>query len=529
MMGRNVEYVGPIVVGSGVAGLSTALGLGTCTLVTAGDLGEGGSTPLAQGGIAAVIDPNDRIERHAADTIRVAGGLADANIVDLVIAGGPAAIDELVRLQAGFDRDDEGRLTLGREAGHSDRRIVHANGDATGAAVAVALTRAVAATPAIDVRQHTIVVDLVMHEGDVVGVLTRSNGVEQILLSPSVVLATGGYAHCYARTTTPRGAIGSGVALAARVGAELADMEFVQFHPTALNVAGDDRLPLLTEALRGEGAELHNAHGQRFMQGEHPDLELAPRDIVARANYRQFMDGNTPTLDSRMVLGDDFPARFPTVFGLAQEHGFDPRTEALPVTPAAHFCMGGVAVDETGRASLPGLWAVGEASSTGLHGANRLASNSLLEGLVLGRRVAAAILADPANIERLRPLDEVAVPGCLIPLAVGAPDIQAGNVIAELREILWSKVGVVRDEATLRSALGDLERLADHAQADLTSRTIHTVATLVAQSALARTESRGAHYRSDYANLDPAQAHRSVRKTRSTTLQQVLVRELVTT
>ena len=510
--GTNIEVraVGPVIVGSGVAGLSTALGLQGCTVVTADVLGQGGSTPLAQGGVAAAVGAGDRVHFHVADTVQVAGGLADRDVVALVTGGGPAAIEELLRLGTRFDRDDDGQLALGREAGHSARRIVHANGDATGAAIAAALTKAVRARPDVEVLERTYAVDLVQGDDGVTGVLTISDqGELLVLLSPAVVLATGGYAHCFARTTTPPGTIGAGLAMAARAGARLADLELVQFHPTALDVDGDAPLPLLTEALRGEGAILVDAAGRRYLLGEHADAEMAPRDVVARANYRQLVTGGRPRLDGRSAIGDDFPQRFPTVFALARQHGFDPRIEALPVTPAAHYCMGGVAVDVDGRTSLSGLWAVGETTSSGMHGANRLASNSLLEGLVLGRQAAVSItLAIPPRWAGVA--DRVLLPADLERLdCIGAGDGEE-QLVKRLRGILWSGAGVERHEAGLRRSLAQLDELAGLAAGHLRTRTVHTVAKLVVAAALRRTESRGAHYRSDYPRPNPSQAERFV-------------------
>jgi L-aspartate oxidase len=303
--------------------------------------------------------------------------------------------------------------------------------------------------------------------------------------------------------------------MAARAGAAVADMELVQFHPTALDVAGAGQLPLLTEALRGEGAVLVNERGERYLVGEHVDAELAPRDVVARANYRQLAGGHRPYLDARRAVGARFPSLFPTVFTLAGRHGFDPRVDLLPVSPAAHYCMGGVAVDRSGRASLHGLWAVGETASSGLHGANRLASNSLLEGLVLARAVAADV-ASGSWRSTLRPAGEVWLPSDLAEVAHVAERADPGDpatgdgVAEELRQLLWQGAGVVRDGAGLLALTDRLGQLRHLARRSLRARTIHTMAELVARAALARTESRGAHYRSDHPLADPAQAVRVV-------------------
>lgn len=539
-----------VVLGAGVAGLSAALGLDThgvgCLIVTEGRVGAAGSSPLAQGGVAAAIGADDHPALHADDTVAVAAGIGDARLARILADGGPDVIDTLVALGIGFDRADDGSLALGREAGHSRRRIVHANGDATGAAVVATLAAAVRARPGIELAEHTTALDLIRGGpgGErVVGVVVAGpDGRRQALLAPAVILATGGYGHCFARTTVPADVTGAGIALAARGGVTVADLELVQFHPTALDVtrapgagadgaagdAGADargraaRLPLLTEALRGEGAVLVNSRGERYMVGEHPDAELAPRDVVARANYRQLQDGLAPCLDARSAVGHAFPHRFPTVFALAMEHGLDPRVDLLPVTPAAHYCMGGVAVDDRGRTSRPGLWAAGEVASSGLHGGNRLASNSLLEGLVMGRRVADAVAtgdARPADGPLWLPADSAVPPGgsagpsggSVGPSGAGpwgGSAAGAGSVLARVRAALWDGAGVVRHRDGIEASLDALAGLDGEAAADPRARSALTVARLVLSSGLARTESRGAHFRSDHPHVDPAQAAR---------------------
>ncbi|MEZ5410861.1 MAG: FAD-binding protein [Acidimicrobiales bacterium] len=525
-----------VVLGAGVAGLSAALGLDAqgvgCVVVTEGRVGAAGSSPLAQGGVAAAIGADDHPSLHADDTVAVAAGIGDPRLARILADGGPDVIDALVALGIGFDRSGDGSLALGREAGHSRRRIVHANGDATGAAVVATLAGAVRARPGIELAEHTTAVDLIRGGpgGErVVGVVVAGpDGRHQALLAPAVILATGGYGHCFARTTVPADVTGAGIALAARAGVTVADLELVQFHPTALDVTrapgagraglgpgGAARLPLLTEALRGEGAILVNNRGERYMAGEHPDAELAPRDVVARANYRQLQDGLEPCLDTRAAVGEAFPQRFPTVFALAMEHGLDPRVDLLPVTPAAHYCMGGVAVDDRGRTSRPGLWAAGEVASSGLHGGNRLASNSLLEGLVMGRRVADAVVATspsfdagplwlPADLAPPAP-GAGALPADRVPGATGSPG--PSPVLERVRAALWDGAGVVRHRAGMEAALDTLSGL-DGAAADPRARSALVVARLVLSAGLARTESRGAHFRSDHPAPDPAQAAR---------------------
>ncbi|MEX1279148.1 MAG: L-aspartate oxidase [Acidimicrobiia bacterium] len=485
---------GPLVVGSGVAGLSVALAARGATVLTRGELAADGSSHWAQGGVAAALAADDSPGLHAADTVAVAAGIPELAAVEALAELGPDAVRRLIDLGASFDRDPDGGLALGREAGHSVRRIVHAHGDATGAEVMRTLAAATLDRPDLEVLEHHAVVDLVRgDDGSVVGVVAESAGERVVLLAPAVVLATGGYGRLYDRTTNPEYVNGDGVAIAARAGARLADLEFVQFHPTALDV-GADPAPLLTEALRGEGARLVDAGGHRYMPAIHPDAELAPRDVVARANWRQRDSGAGAFLDARH-LADGFPQRFPTVFALATEHGLDPRADLLPVAPAAHYSMGGIDTDLWGRTSLPGLFAVGEASSTGVHGANRLASNSLLEGLVFGARVAAVLPAD-------QPSAHPAIP-------VGAFDLPWGRgpEHAQLRALMSRHAGVVRSDDGL-GALLDWLAAADVLDHTIDGRNARLLATLVSEAALARTESRGGHHRLDFPEPDPQQARR---------------------
>ncbi len=489
-----------IVVGSGVAGLTTALSLGDCLVLTKTDLGEGSST-WAQGGIAAAVGSNDDPAAHAADTIAVAGGLAETTIVDLVTRGGPERVDWLRQLGARFDVDSAGALRLGREAGHRTDRIVHANGDATGAELMRTLRTAVRRRSDITVLEHTTVVDLLRTDDRVVGVYAiEPAGDRRTFTASAVVLATGGIGRVYSHTTNPVEVTGDGLAMALRAGAKIADPEFVQFHPTGLR-ADLDPMPLLTEALRGAGAVLVDDAGQRYMIGEHPDAELAPRDVVARATWRALADGRGTYLDATH-LGDEFPNRFPTVYAAALRAGIDPRREPMPVSPTAHYHMGGVAVDADGVSSIPGLYAVGEASVSGLHGANRLASNSLLEGLVLGVAVAVAAAAEPA----LGDVRRAAVPeGALT--CHRSDDREAVN---QLRDVMWRKVGVIRDERGLSDALEAIERLRPRLETGVTGRNLADVAETVAAAAVVRRESRGGHHRLDYPDTDPSWAYHTI-------------------
>lgn len=486
-----------LVVGTGAAGLTAALGCAPLrvTVLTKARLGFGGSSAWAQGGIAAAVGKDDAPSLHAADTMAVGAGLNDPRVVDILTAEGPERVKALLALGAQFDLDDTGSLSLGREAAHSRRRILHSR-DATGAEIVRTLVEAVRRSPDVRVADEAFAIDLVVEDGEVVGLLAIHDDGRRVLhLAPAVVMATGGLGQLYLHTTNPREATGDGLAMAARAGARLVDLEFVQFHPTAL-AAGADPMPLLTEALRGEGAILIDENGHRFMKDEHKDLELAPRDVVARAIWSQLMAGHRVFLDAREAVGAELPEDFPTVFSLCQEHGLDPRTEPIPVSPAAHYHMGGIAVDERGRTSLPGLWACGEVAATGAHGANRLASNSLLEALVFGARVAEDLRDGlPAGrVPRGRRLASV----------YGIEGPADADLTAKVRRLMWEKVGVVRDEAGLTFAVEELKRLASrHPRAAGEARNLLGIGRLVAAAALERRESRGGHYRSDHPVPDP--------------------------
>ncbi len=497
-----VRHVGSIVVGSGIAGLTAALSHGDCVVVSKTSIGDG-SSRWAQGGIAAAMGADDNPGFHAADTQEVSGGLGRADIAELVTLAAPERIEWLISLGAEFDTAADGTLTLGREAGHDHRRIVHANGDATGAEVMRALVQATVDRSDIERLDDTLVLDLLRDGDRVVGVLARqADGQLVALVAPAVVLATGGLGRLYRHTTNPHEVTGDGLAMAARAGATIRDPEFVQFHPTALD-ASLDPMPLLTEALRGEGAHLVDADGHRYMVDVHPDAELAPRDVVARENWMRRKHG-TIHLDARMI-GPDFSARFPTVWQIAQRAGLDPRVDLLPVSPAEHYHMGGIATGDLGRSSLAGLYSCGEAASTGLHGANRLASNSLLEGLVFGARVAQTMRAD--SLDYATPL-QVSIPQAALHLD---HDTSRETEIEELRNTMWADVGLVRDAEGLTrasTAIADLEpKLATHP----TGRNLVEVARLVTDAAIARTESRGSHFRTDHPSPGKQALHTTVR------------------
>lgn len=480
-----------IVIGSGLAGLMSALSIAPypVLLATAGTLGLGGSSPLAQGGIAAALGANDCAALHIADTLEAGNGLCDPMVVADIIETAPQAIAMLEDYGVHFDRKSDGTYSLGLEAAHARHRIVHVHGDATGAGIMRALIDRVLATPSITVRENVKARRLITHEKQVCGVELDGIGP---MLGCAVVLAMGGAGGLYEATTTPLGNLGQGAALAGRAGAILADMEFVQFHPTALAVSSQ-RLPLISEAVRGEGAILVDDRGERFMQHLHRQ-ELAPRDVVARAMGEQLAQGRKVFLDARTALGKRFAMRFPAIDALLKRHGIDPSCDLIPVKPATHYHMGGVATDCDGRTSLPGLWAVGEAACTGLHGANRLASNSLLEAAVMGSRVGRAIAQGPK---------------ASVPLLAATTSPLSSDASA-IRPIVSRALGLLRNEHELRAAIAALLPL-------VTTNDAAAVALVMSVAAFERQESRGSHSRTDYRSKNE-QSQRSYY-----TLEQALV------
>jgi L-aspartate oxidase len=489
-----------VIIGGGLAGLFCALKLAPrpVTVITAAPIGEGASSAWAQGGIAAAVAEGDTPEAHARDTIAAGAGLVDEAIALAMAREAPDRIGDLLAYGVPFDKDLEGRLTVGREAAHSARRIVHVRGDQAGAAIMAALVAEVRDSPSIRVLEGYVAEELLTEGHRVVGAQVRGvDGLLRNIPARAVVLASGGLGHLYAVTTNPNEVRGHGLAIAARAGAVIADPEFVQFHPTAIDI-GRDPAPLATEAIRGEGAWLVNRSGERFMLRAHPDAELAPRDIVARGVFAELQARRGAFLDARKAI-PNFAERFPGVTASCRSAGIDPARDLIPVAPAAHYHMGGVATDATGRTSLDGLWAAGEVASTGAHGANRLASNSLLEAVVYAARIA-------EDIGRLRPppkpVHAIEVPRT----PLGKTDPAREQV---LRRLMSSRVGVIRDHEGLRHALAEIARM-EHEWARVPQlRNMATAALLVTAAALQREESRGGHYRSDFPKTDPKQATRT--------------------
>ncbi len=471
-----------VVVGGGISGLSTALALDGCVVVANEPVG-GGSSCLAQGGVAAAIAPGDSPAQHAEDTLKVAAGLAIPGIAALVVNSAVGRIAWLTALGVAFDQCPSGALALGREAGHRRHRVVHAGGDRTGAAIMRAMRAALIERADIRVMEGFELVDLLTAGDRAAGVLLAGpSGLTLAVLAPHVVLATGGIGACFDHTTNPVTSAGAGLAAAARRGVLLADLEFMQFHPTALAVDSDP-LPLLTEALRGAGARLLDHSGQRFMAAIHRDAELAPRDVVARSIHALRTSGREVFLDATGVA--ELETRFPGACKLARIAGLDPNTEPLPVTTAAHFHMGGIATDAAGASSLTGLWACGEVASTGLHGANRLASNSLLEGLVFGERIARGI----------RRAQLTSPQGTLEVARRPAEFHCADGRVSSLRRLIGDSLGPLRAGPTMVAAL---QRLDAWNPATCAEDDHVVVARALLSAALMRRESRGAHQRADY-------------------------------
>ncbi len=496
-----------VIVGSGVAGLTAALHARragrTVLLVTKGRVEEG-STRWAQGGIAAALADDDTPEEHLHDTLVAGAGLCDVDAVAALVTEGPDCVRSLIGLGAHFDLDASGALALTREGGHHRDRIAHAGGDATGAEVSRALVAAVALDPGIELIEGALVLDLLRDEdGGAQGVTLHVMGQGQrdgvgAALAPAVVLATGGFGQVFAQTTNPPVATGDGIALALRAGAQVADMEFVQFHPTVLWLGPRARgqQPLVSEAVRGEGAYLVDSTGARFMVDVHPMAELAPRDVVARAIMRRMLDTGAPHvwLDAREFGARLWEERFPTILASCRAHGIDPVTELIPVAPASHYVSGGVRSDLDGRASIPGLYACGEVACTGVHGANRLASNSLLEGLVFAARIGRALAGDT---RAARPA--VALPP-EAPLITGAGGRRVQQAMSDDAGVLRSAESLARVSQTLQEIAED-ERGVPCTD-DWEATNLHLVARVLVHQARIREETRGSHWREDFPDRD---------------------------
>jgi L-aspartate oxidase len=514
---KNVDY---LVIGAGVAGLRAAIELanhGEVLVITKESLGES-NTHYAQGGIAVATEGREDVALHLEDTVAAGDGLVYRPAAKVLVEEGPQRVAELIEWGAAFDRKGS-ELLRTREAAHSHPRILHANGDATGAEISRSLVAFARAHPRIQFAEWTMATNLIVEDGRVLAADLISSDPEahacesRRIAARAILIASGGAGQVYSDTTNPAVATGDGIALAAHAGAELADMEFYQFHPTALSLPGAPRF-LLSEALRGEGATMRNDHGERFMERYHSQLELAPRDVVARAIAREGMspepDQSRPVyLDMRHVQGIDLTQRFPGISRFLAAHGLSLHRDLIPIRPAAHYLMGGIRTDLDGRTTLAGLYAAGEAACTGVHGANRLASNSLLEGLVFGARAAKAMLADPSHE---RTVGTSTTPQTTPLTREDEASVEA--LIGQLQSTMWRTAGLLRDEQALRAGLNERDAietsLARITQQNKSNRRIFeaqsllTVSRAILLSALARTESRGAHFREDHPRRDDA-------------------------
>ena len=501
-----------IVVGAGVAGLRAAIELasaGRVLVLAKNDLTES-ATQYAQGGIAVALSDDDDVSLHLQDTLDAGDGLSNLETARILVEEGPERIEELMVWGTGFDRQDA-KLSFTREGAHSRSRVLHAQGDSTGREIARALQARARKLKNISFCDFEFTAELALHRGRVAGItLANAHGEEHELRAAAVLLATGGLGQVYRETTNPAIATGDGVAMAFRAGAELSDMEFVQFHPTALYVKGAPRF-LISEALRGEGARLRNLEMTRFMPKYHEMAELAPRDVVSRAIAHEIelspSSESVVYLDLTHLKSERVQSRFPRIYSTCLQYNIDISTDLIPVRPAAHYAMGGVRTDLEGATSLPGLYAAGEAACTGVHGANRLASNSLLEGVVFGARAARAMRAEahlkPGHATNSHPLSG----NGMASQAKSSPEIE--NAIQHLRDLMWRHVGIVREESGLRAALEGLEKLGSQLpppklRREREAHNLLTTALLITRSALARKESRGAHYRVDFPAHDDA-------------------------
>jgi L-aspartate oxidase len=513
-----------LVLGCGIAGVRAAIELaraGHVLVLTKGELYES-STEYAQGGIAVAVSEDDEVSLHLHDTLQAGDGLCREEAVRILVEDGPRLIHELIEWGMKFDRNGT-KLAFTREGAHSRSRVLHAHGDSTGREILHALMAKAKSLPAIHVQPYAFVVDLLMADGRVVGVeyLDEKSSTHRKVYADAVLLATGGLGQVYKETTNPGVATGDGVAIAWRAGAMLSDMEFVQFHPTALYVKNAPRF-LLSEALRGEGAQLRNIDLERFMPRYHEAAELAPRDVVSRAIVMEMHRSRSEFvyLDLTGLDPEHVKKRFPRIYSTCLEYNLDITTDLMPVRPAAHYAMGGVATDLHGATSLKGLYAAGEVASTGVHGANRLASNSLLEGLVFGAHAARAMIEESSPSRPLADLDKEAPATAEDPFrAAPRPNAEGiEKLLCEVRTLMWNKVGVIRLGKDLNDAVKRLQAIvppeAPRSREYYEALNILEVARAIASSALARQESRGAHYRTDYPLKDDSSPprHSYIRK-----------------
>ena len=495
-----------VIVGGGVAGLTVALNLAPrkVCVITKNSLGVNTSSSWSQAGIAASIDKDDSNQQHLDDTLKTAKGLADETVVKKIVSESSNAIKDLENIGVQFDKNPDGSFNLGLEGAHSHKRIVGSKGDSSGIEIMRGLINEVKQSEHITILEN-VSIDSIMHEDNtiygVIGRFTNQNipNNHVVIQSSHIVLATGGLGGIFANTTNPRSSYGEGIALAAQVGATLTDMEFVQFHPTGLDF-GLDPTPLATEAIRGAGAHLVNQNNERFMLGVHPEVELAPRDIIAQNIFQQLDRGNSVFLDCRNNIGGNFELQFPQVHSYCVKAEIDPAKDLMPIIPVAHYHIGGVKTDLTGRTSVAGLWCCGEVAATGVHGANRLASNSLLEALVFGKIVAQEINKEPFKQQS----DIVSSSFIKTYKEKTRSKIRAKKFIWQLRSTMMRNLGIVRNQSSILKGLTEIIRIERESRglsAKLNDMIL--VSKFIIVGAMKRVESRGCHLRYDYPNEDP--------------------------